>query len=86
MSGVALLLDALSAERDLARRGRPQAHDGAQRRGLAGAVAAEQHRGLALGHAEVDAMQDVIAPDMGMHAGERQQIAHAALFPGAMPR
>ena len=34
--------------RDRAGRGAPQAHDGAQRRGLAGAVAAEQHRGLAL--------------------------------------
>ena len=86
MSGVALRLDALAAERDLAGGGLPQAHDGAQRRGLAGAVAAEQHGGLALGHGKVDAVQDVIAPDMGVHAGEGEKVGHAALFPGAMPR
>ena len=37
-------------------------------------------------HGEVDALQNVIAPDMGVHAGEGQQVGHAALFPGAMPR
>ncbi len=80
------LLDALAVERYLAGGGLPQAHDGSQRRGLAGAVAAQQHRGLALGHAEIDALQNVIAPDMGMHAGEIKKVGHAALFPGAMPR
>jgi hypothetical protein len=28
----------------------------------------------------------VIAPDMGMDAGKREQLGHAALRPGAMPR
>ena len=36
--------------------------------------------------AKIDALQDVIAPDMGVHAGEREKLGHAALFPGAMPR
>jgi hypothetical protein len=31
-------------------------------------------------------MQDVIPPDMGVHAGEGEKVGHAALFPGAMPR
>jgi hypothetical protein len=53
---------------------------------VAGAVAAKQHGGLALGHAEIDAVQDVIPPDMGVHAGEGEKVGHAALFPGAMPR
>ena len=80
------MLDGSPVQRDPPRRGLPQAHDGSQRRGLAGAVAAQQHRGLALGHAEIDALQNVIAPDMGMDAGEREQLGHAALRAGAMPR
>jgi hypothetical protein len=28
----------------------------------------------------------VIAPDMGVDTGEREQFGHAALRPGAMPR
>jgi hypothetical protein len=28
----------------------------------------------------------VIAPDVGVHAGEGEKVGHAALFPGAMPR
>ena len=47
MSGVAGLRDVAAVEADAAGGGLPQAHDGAQRRGLAGAVAAEQHRQLA---------------------------------------
>ena len=46
MSGVAIAARcARPAKRIVPRGGAPQAHDGAQRRGLAGAVAAEQHRG-----------------------------------------
>ena len=52
----------------------PQAHDGAQRGGLARAVAAQQHRELALGYGEVDAVQDVIGPDVRVHALEGQQV------------
>ena len=72
-------------ERDAPLRGAPQPHDGAQRRRLAGAVAAEQHRRPAARRVEVDALQDVIAADVGVHALERQAGAHAA-FPGAIPR
>ena len=78
-------LDALAAEADFAARGAPQSHDGAQRRGLAGAVAAEQHRGAAFGHAELDAVQDVIAPDMRLDAREGEKLAHAAFSP-KLPR
>jgi hypothetical protein len=80
------MLDASAIERDLPGGSLPQAHDGAQRGSLAGAVAAEQHRGLARGHGKVDALQNVIAPNMGVHAGQRQKVGHAALLPGAMPR
>ena len=37
------------------------------------------------GRVEVDALKNVIAADVGMHALERQAGAHAA-FPGAIPR
>ncbi|MEY9739300.1 hypothetical protein ABH985_007089 [Bradyrhizobium ottawaense] len=61
-------LDAIAGEADLAAGRLPQSHDGAQRRGLAGAVAPEQHRGLPLRDREVDALEDVIAADMGVDA------------------
>src|ERR1019366_7209635 len=65
----------------------PQAHDRAQRRRLAGAVATEQHHHLARRHLEVDAVQDVVRADVRVHARERQQRrAHAATSAGAMPR
>jgi hypothetical protein len=63
----------------------PQAHDRAQRGGLAGAVAAQQHGQLAARHDEVDAMQDVVRPDVRVHAFQREQVvAHAASL--ATPR
>ena len=65
-----------AVEEHVAARGRPQAHDGAQGRRLAGAVAAEQHRHLAGRHLEVDAVQDVIRADVRVHAGELQQRGH----------
>jgi hypothetical protein len=50
-------------------RGAPQAHDGAQRGRLAGAVAPQQHGELPARHGEVDAVQDVVRPDVRVHAG-----------------
>ena len=40
---------------------------------------------LPAGRVEVDALQDVIAADVSVHAFKRQRRAHAA-FPGAIPR
>ena len=57
-------------ERDASRRGPPQAHDGAQGGRLSGAVAAEQHGRHARRRLEVDALQDMVAADMRMHAFE----------------
>ncbi|MNT37684.1 hypothetical protein D3C72_1738310 [compost metagenome] len=78
--------DVLAGELHPALRRMPQAHDGAQRGGLARAVAAQQHGELALGHGQIHAVQDVVRPDVRLHAFEGQQIfgAHAASF--AMPR
>ena len=87
MSGVAALLDALSAERDL-RRARPR-HRPMMVRSVVVLPAPLRPSSIVVwpsGTAKIDALQDVIAPDMGVHAGQRQQVAHAALFPGAMPR
>jgi hypothetical protein len=67
------LRDVLLGERDAAGRGLPQAHDRAQRGGLARAVSAEQQRGLAGRDLEVHAVQDVIRADVRVHAGEGQQ-------------
>ncbi len=86
MSGVDFFSMFRPASDDLAGGGRRQSHDGTERRCLARAVATEQHCGLAFRHNEVDAMQDVILPDMGVDVGEGQHVAHAAVFPGAMPR
>ena len=74
-------LDAVAAEPDFAARYTPQSHDGTQRRGLAGAVTSEQHCGLAFRHIKLDAMQNVIAPDMRLDAREGEQLAHAAFSP-----
>ena len=46
------------------------AHDGLERRGLAGAVAAEQRDHLAFAHAELDPVQDVGFPVEGVHVLE----------------
>jgi tRNA U38,U39,U40 pseudouridine synthase TruA len=48
----------------------PQAHDGAKGCGLARTVAPEQHGELATCHNKVNAMQDVVRTDMGVHAIE----------------
>jgi hypothetical protein len=65
--------DVLLAKADAALAGLPQAHDGAQRGGLARAIAAQQHGDLAARHSQVHAVQDVIGADMGVHALELQQ-------------
>ena len=65
--------DVLALEQDAAARCLPEAHDGAQRRRLAGAVAPEQHGDAAPRHGEVHALQDVIGADMGVHAFEAQK-------------
>src|SRR6202011_2931493 len=59
-------------------RGRER-HQAAQGRGLAGAVAAEQRRDLALGDLEADAMQDVALAVEGVQALGGECGAHAAL-------
>src|SRR5690606_2907 len=66
----------------------PQAHDGAQRGGLARTVAAQQHGELVGRYDEVHAVEDVVRADVRMHTLERQQrIAHAAsLSSGLTPR
>ena len=81
MSGVSRAADRPAVEIDRAGAQPPQPHDGAQGRGLAGAVAAEQHGQPPAPHGEIDAVQDVIAADMGVDAGEAQQrraIGHLA--------
>ena len=83
--------DVLPVQQHLAARRGPQAHDAAQCRGLAGAVAAQQHGQLAGGHHQVHAVKDVVSADVRVHAGQRQQIAlggaaHAASASGATPR
>src|SRR3546814_9902420 len=65
--------DVAAVEPHVALRGLPQAHDGAQGRGLAGTVATQQHGELATRHGEIDAMQDMVTADMGMHALERSE-------------
>jgi hypothetical protein len=44
-------------------------------------VAAEQHRGLPFRDRQVDAVQDVVAPDVRLDAREAEQGAHAAFSP-----
>src|SRR5438552_15260012 len=58
------MLNFIPVEADRAGRGAPEAHDGSQARGLAGAVAAEKHGERVRRNAEVDAMQDVVLPDV----------------------
>src|SRR5512133_2822911 len=75
----------LAVEPASAWRGPPQSHDAAQRGGLAGAVAAEQHGKFAVRDLEIDAVQDVIGADVGVHAFEAQQrFAHG--FAVSTPR
>ena len=76
--------DVLAVEPDAAGRV-PQTHDGAQRGGLAGAVAAEQHGQRAARHHEIDAVQDVIRPDVRVHAFEAQQRRRAPCFSPSPP-
>ena len=75
-------------ERDPSGRGAPQAHDGAQGRGLAGAIAAQKHGQLAFGHLQVDAMQNVVLGDVGLHPGQREQrcLHDSSSATGARPR
>ena len=56
-----------------------------KRRRLAGAVAAEQHGRQSGRRVEVDALQDVIAADMGVHALKRERGAHFGA-PALTPR
>ena len=68
------------AHRALARMG--QAHQAAQRRGLAGAVAAQQRDDLAFAHFEPDAVQDVALAVKSVEAFcLERHVAHAAVFP-----
>ena len=66
-------------DRDLAFARRRQAHQAAQRRGLAGAVAAQQGGDLALGDLQADAMQDMALAVIGVEAFGCQGGGHAAL-------
>ena len=90
--GRCIYLDAAAGEADRTGGGAPQSHNRAQRRRLASAVAAEQHRRLTFGHGEVDTLQNVVAADMRVHARESEQRAHAVFLmaalalPGAAPR
>ena len=61
------LRDVAPIHADRSRGGVPQAHDGAQACGLAGAVSAQQHRQAAARHLEVHAMQNVVLGDVGVH-------------------
>src|SRR5271169_3382048 len=63
----------LAVENDLAQAGLPQAHDGAQSRRLAGAVAPEQHGHPSAPGGETDAVQNAVAADVGKNAVEPQQ-------------
>src|SRR6185437_7662017 len=59
-----------------------EAHEAAQRRALAGAVAAKQSDDLALTHFESDAMQDMTLAVKSMKAlGLERDPAHAAAVP-----
>ena len=58
-----------------------QAHDGLQRGGAAGAVAAQQRDHLAAVHREVDAVQDVRLAVPGVQVGQAQELD--ALMPWA---
>src|SRR5664280_1000318 len=65
--------DVLALEPHRARRDVPEAHDAAQRRRLAGAVAPEKDGQLAAGNLEVDAVQDVVRADVGVDAFEQEE-------------
>ena len=61
-----------------------ETHQAAQRRRLAGAIAAEQRDDLAFAHVEADAMQDMALAVKGVQAlGLQCHLAHAA---AAVPR
>src|SRR5271169_6338759 len=63
----------LAVENDLAQAGLPQAHDGAQSRRLAGAIAPEQYGDPSAPGGETDAVQNAVAADVGKNAIEPQQ-------------
>ena len=60
---------------------RHQAHDRLHRRGLAGAVAAEQGHHLALAHVEVDAVQNVALAVPGVQAADFSRPPQASAVP-----
>ena len=63
---------------DVAFAGRREAHEATQRRGFAGAVAAQQCRHLALGGFKADAVQDVALAVKCVEAFGYQGCGHAA--------
>ena len=69
----------LSEYRDLAFARRGQAHQAAQRRAFAGAVASQQGGDLAFLHFKADAMQDVALAVIGVKAFGGQGCGHAAV-------
>ena len=71
----------LSGEGDRARARRAQAHDDAQGRGLAHAVAAHQADDLAGGDFQGDAAEDAGAADVRFHRLELEEGAHFPLLP-----
>jgi hypothetical protein len=76
-----------AVEADLALRRAPQSHDRAQRGGLAGAVAAQQHGHGCRRHGQIDAVQDVVRADVRVHVLQFQQrLRHAAFSVGLTPR
>ena len=78
--------DVLAVEYDAALRGAPKAHDRAQGRRLARAVAPQQQGELAARHGEIHAVKDVVCPDVGVHAGQSQQVVvHLRVMPGSTP-
>ena len=76
--------DVAPVEVDAALRGLPQAHDGAQRGRLARAIAAQQHGELALGDGEIHAVQDVVRPDVRVHAWSSRRLAVLLMRPPSL--
>ena len=79
MSSVAIAVDALVAEGDFALRA-DQAADRAQRRGLAGAVGAEQRGHAALANREIDAVENLGFAVGGVEALGLKQVGHARVL------
>ena len=66
----------------------PEAGDGAQDRGLAGAVGADQRDGLALVHLERHALQrvDVVVVELDVAEAEERAHRHSPIDSSSMPR